>query len=762
MKRHLLKPACVFILCLFYPVSESPARDKPAGLMTDLVEHTDRVYINGYPSEISLREIEHVVEPVQYVKIASTHPSFGWIVPGRGQNVVQTSYRVVLADNYQDVLDMKGSVWDSSPVQSPQSVAVLYEGTALKPATTYFWRVGIQTNENKDIAWSDIKAFRTDEQLQPYCTPFYPLVKTVEKPGTITRSGSQSWFVDFGKASFGQLKVTLTSAAENDTVLIHLGEKNNGSKLDRAPGGTIRYRRYSLPLLKGTHSYAIKIKPDERNTGKTAVLMPGYIGEVLPFRYCEIENYHGKLDPADIYRESVHYPFDETASAFHCDNEILNQVWEMCKYSIKATSFTGIYVDGDRERIPYEADALINQLCHYGVDREYTMARRSHEYLLLHPTWPTEWIMQSVLIAWYDYLYTGDKRSLSANYELLKARTLLQLKDETGLITTTTGKQTPGFRASIHCNEQIRDIVDWPHTGILGLGKNEGGEADGFVFTDYNAVTNAYHYEALSILSGIADVLGNSEESTLLRKEAETFKKRYNKAFLNKKNYYKDGKDTEHTSLHSNMFALNFGLAPESHYSVILDYMKSRKMACSVYGSQFLLDALYKAADGEYAFSLLTATHDRSWYNMMKAGSTISMEAWDNKYKPNQDWNHAWGAAPANIIPRRLVGVTPLTPGFETIRIKPQTGALTELHSIIPTIRGSVRVDMKKQEENGLYQLTISIPANMSAEIYLPLIPGKGNYKLNGNNITTSKIKNEAFVYAGCVKSGTWTFTLGR
>ena len=26
------------------------------------------------------------------------------------------------------------------------------------------------------------------------------------------------------------------------------------------------------------------------------------------------------------------------------------------------------------------------------------------------------------------------------------------------------------------------------------------------------------------------------------------------------------------------------------------------------------------------------------------------------KYKNNLDWNHAWGAVPANVIPRGLMG----------------------------------------------------------------------------------------------------------
>jgi len=58
----------------------------------------------------------------------------------------------------------------------------------------------------------------------------------------------------------------------------------------------------------------------------------------------------------------------------------------MCKYTMKATSFTGIYIDGDRERIPYEADAYINQLGHYYTDREYSMGRVSSEYFIKHPT----------------------------------------------------------------------------------------------------------------------------------------------------------------------------------------------------------------------------------------------------------------------------------------------------------------------------------------------------------------------------------------
>lgn len=87
-------------------------------------------------------------------------------------------------------------------------------------------------------------------------------------------------------------------------------------------------------------------------------------------------------------------------------------------------------------------------------------------------------------------------------------------------------------------------------------------------------------------------------------------------------------------------------------------------------------------------WQLLTSDAERSWYNMIRVGSTISLEAWDDKYKPNQDWNHAWGAAPANIVPRRLMGVVPTEPGFSRIEIRPQPAGLEKASLRMPTIRG--------------------------------------------------------------------------
>ncbi|MFA7493997.1 MAG: alpha-L-rhamnosidase C-terminal domain-containing protein, partial [Proteiniphilum sp.] len=229
--------------------------------------------------------------------------------------------------------------------------------------------------------------------------------------------------------------------------------------------------------------------------------------------------------------------------------------------------------------------------------------------------------------------------------------------------------------------------------------------------------------------------------------------------FDNKRGVYIDGIGTDHASLHANMFPLAFGLVPEKQVARVMEFIRSRGMACSVYGSQFLLDAIYDAHDAGYGLRLLTSTGERSWYNMIRVGSTITLEAWDNKYKPNQDWNHAWGAAPANLIPRKLMGIEPLEPGFRKIRIKPQPGLLRSAEIKHPTIRGDVKASFTNNPGQS-FQLEVTIPSNTSANIYLPFYSKGQTVQINGRPI---KYKREGnFAVIENIASGKWLFTVER
>ena len=735
---------CAAALC----GSSAMARNRPSGLMTDLITDAGAVYRDGCRLPQSVADIAaEDSDDCRFAVVRSSRPTFGWIVPDCGRGTHQRKYRIIVSDNIDDAEACRGNVWDSGFVRSSQSVAVPYGGDALHPDKLYFWRVAVSTTTGGRSEWSDAEPFRTASVLSDYAPSYRMQICECDEPREVRRLDASTVSVEFGRVSFGSLELTLQSPEGGDTIHVAIGEAAKEARIDTRPPGTVRYYRYPLILGKGTRTYRVIPAPDARNTGPQAVPAPDYLGEVAPFRYCQIECGDDIAVERAVRRTTV-YPFDYDAAQFSSDDPVLDSVWELCKYTIKATSAFGIYVDGDRERIPYEADALINQLGHYAVDREYAMARRTSEYLLYHPTWPTEWILQALIIAWNDYLYTGDLRSIETHYELLKSRTLLTLRRGDGLISTTADKTvaTDGFRRSINFGGTIRDIVDWPH----------GSEEDGFVFTDRNCVVNAFHYRALQLLARMARLTERTEEARALDEDCRQFRQRFNDAFFDPDaGTYRDGRDTGHYSLHSAMFAMAFGLVPEEHRDAVLSYIRSRDMACSVYGAQFLLDAAYDAGDSDYGLYLLTKRDRRSWYNMLAHDATLTYEAWDDSFKPNQDWNHAWGAAPANVIMRRLVGVRPLVPGCGLICISPQTSSLRHVEATVPTIRGGVKVAIDNAP--GCYRLKVCVPPNTSACVVLPVRAEQAEVRCNGRRRAWSATER-GFVDAGKIASGEYEF----
>ena len=114
-------------------------------------------------------------------------------------------------------------------------------------------------------------------------------------------------------------------------------------------------------------------------------------------------------------------------------------MWDFCRYSIKATGIFGKYVDGERERVPYEGDTYINQLGHFCCAADYSMAKATIEYFFEYWTWPMEWVLITPVLARDYMLYSGDcetvkkwvpelEKKLDANKESVQRRLELTQK----------------------------------------------------------------------------------------------------------------------------------------------------------------------------------------------------------------------------------------------------------------------------------------------------------------------------------------------
>ncbi len=144
----------------------------------------------------------------------------------------------------------------------------------------------------------------------------------------------------------------------SEPIIVRFGEALKNGQVDRHPPGSVRYSEVKV-APKGAETVIVTPPVEAGNTKTPAVLSPAPWGVLTPFRWVEVEGWPTELRADQIRRRAA---FDSTwvddAATFHSSDPMLDKVWDLCHYSIKATTFAGVFVDGDRERLAYEADKL--------------------------------------------------------------------------------------------------------------------------------------------------------------------------------------------------------------------------------------------------------------------------------------------------------------------------------------------------------------------------------------------------------------------
>ena len=719
----------------FLPLMLSAA-NAPSGLLCDLLEHPEETVIT------------------------TATPEFGWIYNSSFRDDSQVGYRIIVASSESSADRGNGDMWDSGIISNSTSLNVPYAGAELHGNADYYWRVQTMDGSGQISPFSTIQHFHTDAQLtSSSITPWhknddssftglvydasaniwanrYPPRFVPAAPVLITNTAPGCWFIDFGQEAFGYATVHAGGFYSGTQIQASFGEMADGFAVNAHPPAhsSIRYTNIVFTLQDGNLVYPVRPPVYPAYNIQRTINPPPSLGAVTPFRYFELTNFPGKLTTNDVVQERLLDDFNTEAASFDSSSPALNQVWDLCRTSMQIFTFDGIFVDGDRERTPYEADSYIHQLSLYAVDREFVMTRCSFEYLLLHPTWPTEWKFHMIFIAWADYLQTGNTDLLYRYYDALEPDLFTWAATGNGLM-----KGFPDFRQPESPNS---DNIDWP-----------SGDRDGFVIKqgDYlnwtNAVNNAFYYRCLQIMGNIATVIGRTNDAARYAATAGQVYTNYNAVFWNGDSQsYVDGVGTTHSSAHANFFPLAFGLVPADRQAAVVNYLHSRiaadqGMPPSVYGAQYLLEALFQTGDTDTAFDLMTTNGQRGWLNMINMGSTLTTEAWNFADKRNMDWNHPWGAAPGNIISRFVLGVRPITPGYGQILIQPQLGrTLSYARGTIPTIRGPVSVQATNAP--GFFQLTVNIPGNVTATVMLPMLDTNNPVAMADGQIVSGTVSN--------------------
>ena len=103
-----------------------------------------------FPVAVTELKTERMTDPMS---IDTPRPRLGWVLTSDKQDVMQTSYRIIVASTKAKADSLVGDLWDAT-VNSDQSQWIRYAGKELRSNTPCYWRVKVNTTQGESD-WSE-------------------------------------------------------------------------------------------------------------------------------------------------------------------------------------------------------------------------------------------------------------------------------------------------------------------------------------------------------------------------------------------------------------------------------------------------------------------------------------------------------------------------------------------------------------------------------------------------------------------------------
>ncbi|OWU65371.1 MAG: hypothetical protein CBB60_005025, partial [Armatimonadetes bacterium Cent15-Ar3] len=128
---------------------------------------------------------------------------------------------------------------------------------------------------------------------------------------------------------------------------------------------------------------------------------------------------------------------------------------------------------------------------------------------------------------------------------------------------------------------------------------------------------------------------------------------------------------------------------------------------CQPYFMHFAFDALRETG----LYNKWATQQMRRW-KIVPETQTFP-EMWDRG-----DLSHSWQCTPTYQLSSRVLGVSPLAPGFKQVRIEPAVCDLRWAKGSVPTPLGDVKVDWRLVNDQFVIEATV--PKGATAKVILP------------------------------------------
>ncbi len=407
------------------------------------------------------------------------------------------------------------------------------------------------------------------------------------------------------------------------------------------------------------------------------------------------------------YRESG-YDTEETG-VITTNNDALNRLYREA-YDTLYVCMRDSYMDcPDRERCQWWGDAVINmQQTAYAMDEQAALLYKKTltqavGFVKRGGAIPTqvalglsnlELPMQSlagVHSFWQYYMYYGDKDLMTDSYPVLLNYLKLWTISDNGVITHRGGTW---------------DWIDW-------------GE-----HYDTKIIENCWYYIAMNAVLNIAHLEGSGATAAdiqFLTNRMSLIERNFDALYWNAdKNAYYHSTDNNVADDRANALAIYSGLADASRYDGILNVLKNTYNA-SPYMEKYVLESMYMIGADEEA---VQRTLNR-FTPFLADGYPTLPEIWADQslFGGDETRNHAWTGAPLSLLYMYNAGITPTSPAFKTVQIRPHLGTLSSVSATVERAHGKILVNVRKTADT--YTLNVTLPsASLGGVICVPRIDG--------------------------------------
>lgn len=456
-------------------------------------------------------------------------------------------------------------------------------------------------------------------------------------------------------------------------------------------------------------------------------------------RYLQVERFpaeaRGELPEVVKLTGEVVHADAAPVGQFACSNDLFNRAYDIIRWSQRSNMVSVLtdcphrerlgwleqtHLHGPSLRYEWDLQQLYTKIFEDMTDAQTTdglIPNTAPEYTIFEGDFrdSPEWGGALILGVWQQYVFYGDDRAFLTHYNTMQA------------YFEYLASKADGY------------ILDFG----LGDWYDLGPERPGFAqLTPVALTATATYYELARVLAKIAEDRTRYGEAAAYAERAEHIREAFNTKFFDTAaGSYSTGSQT------ANAMPLALHMVPEGREADVLAALvvsireNDNHLTAGDIGHRYLLRALADGGRSDVIFDLHHQSDHPGYGWMLKQGATSLTEAWDANRRSSQ--NHFMLGHIMEWFFHDLVGIAPdpEAPGFEHVLITPQpVGDLTWAEATYDSVRGPIAVRWERLD--GQFDLTVELPANVTATVRLPSPDGTGEIREIGSGTAHFRTKD--------------------